>query len=132
MTRDTRIIDFIWKVGTVDATRGDGETAPVLQVWAQAHVVHTFGEGDNRRLTVTRRYVAVAGFEPLGGPGWWPSIGAGTSTWGADDCRLIVDNELSPGADYDLPDLRDSLEINSIVENPSDPKELQKAIAECE
>lgn len=130
-TEPPRVIDFTWKVDTINETRGDGETAPVLQVWAQAHVVHTFGQGDDRRLTVTRRHVAVAGFEPLGGPAWWPSIGAATSTWGADDCRLIVDNELSPGNDDDLTGLRDSLESESIVPNPSDPEEFKRALADC-
>lgn len=97
-----------WQVESVPSKRADGATAPRLQVslsTAFEYLVPREGQDTADTETagqttmepiVVLRTIIVAGFEPLGGPDWWPGIGVQANPLFGGKCAPVNGSILTP------------------------------------
>lgn len=119
VSEPTKVIRVDWDTNTTMGTLDNGERAPYLSLTLQVFFVHTFGPKDHPRPVVVRRAVQLSGYQPNGGPAWWPSLITSTTPFGNDGCALAEDSTLRPlrGAKYlkaDFKNLRKALDTKGV------------------
>jgi len=127
-----KILQSSWETETRTA---NGK--PLVTLRLQMIATREFKSDVGLKTIATRRTISLAGFDPDGGEGYWPSMGAYTTYYGVDDCQAAFDGVIAPAADpskakSDLADLKVALAAEELVPaDDTEQKDYEDLKAEC-
>jgi hypothetical protein len=134
-----KVIKIAAAVTTDKGSLDTGQSAPILRVTVQAHIVQMVLSDHGTVPIVSVRSVQASGFRPRGGAVWWPSVITRDIPLGNTACGLYK-NRLDPITDpdelrVDLAHLRITMKSKTLVPvdfgNHADNKAARKAYEDC-